>query len=193
MVPCLFFLSSFGTFLWACCRLPSRHTHTLLSRCIACTSVVVLTPSPLVWILSLNQFCFASAFMLAFYFLVIAPCYFLSLPYCFLLLLARSTLLHVSPCCFALQSTPSQSSSDSFHENKGYNFFARAAELLNPGVAYLSKNSTGTSGSVRLKSATLNGGRVLWPPVARTSQTYSSGSDPLLAMGFCGRNCISLT
>ena len=43
------------------------------------------------------------------YFLVFAPRYFLSVPHCFLLLLARSTLLHVSPCCFALQSTLSQS------------------------------------------------------------------------------------
>ena len=67
------FLSLFGTFLWACCRFPSRHTHTLLSRCIARASVVVLTPSPSCVDLSINQFCFASALMLAFMFPCVCP------------------------------------------------------------------------------------------------------------------------
>ena len=103
------FLSLFGTLLWACCRFPSTDTHPPLAvhcpRLCCCSHTFPL----------LYGFCQSISFALpvfsclSLYFLVFAPCYFLSVPHCFLLLLAQSTLLRVSPCCFALQSTPSQS------------------------------------------------------------------------------------
>ena len=85
--PCLLCLSLFGLFLWVYYLFPSNHSpcsRAALPRFCRCSHAF----PPLVWILSINHFCFASAFMLFLFFHVFAPCYFLSVPNCFFLFLS---------------------------------------------------------------------------------------------------------
>ena len=142
--PCLFFHSLFGTFLWACCRFPSRHTPSSRGAFPAPLLLFSHLPPPCMDFVNQSVLlcqCFHAClytslraprvsfclFLIVSFFLPGPPSY-MCLP---VVLPAKALLCNLSQ----IASTKTRATI----------FLARAADLLKPGVACLSKNSTGTS------------------------------------------------